>query len=206
MITLAPANICSAFTTHAIGSRIKPLCLCTTQGKDRVFGVIAKAIAAYDFPANGQGFIICPELIPFVESGDAPKSADPADYVLRSYRGEVQKFLRREYAKDVKVNFCALVVYTKEAYLVDPDVSGDEAAGIPRDEAEIERIKSVDATHVIVAVLASGGPKPTVSPHRFVMNLAGGNHDYVNMTGDELRSLAVEIKSNVGAGWCTVAC
>lgn len=31
---------------------------------------------------------------------------------------------------------------------------------------------------MIVAVLASSGPKSPVTPYRFVHNLAGGNHEY----------------------------
>lgn len=198
-IKLALSNICSAFADTAIGSKVKPEC------REDALRLMEQAVSLYTFPESGQGFIVCPDLIPLVLSGDAPKSVEVSDYVLRKFRGEVQKFLRRECANNVEVSFCALVVYTKDAYLKDPDVVGDAEAGIPRDEEELNRVETLDCTHVLVALLASGGPKPTVSPGRFVLNLAGGNNDYKNMSGDDLRALAADIKANMEKSWCTVA-
>ena len=74
------------------------------------------AIEAYDFGAQrvpGQGFVQCPEAVPFVSAGVGRRTRNPEDFVLREYRGNVETFLRREHA--AKVEGCALVVYTKDA-------------------------------------------------------------------------------------------
>lgn len=198
-VKIGLANICSAFSYGAaIGSKVKPQC------HYDALRAIEQAIRMYVFPESGQAKIPCPDLLPFVLSGDAPKSVEVSDYVLRKYRGEVRKFLRRDRV-NVEPTSCACVVYTKEAYLKDPDATGDPEAGIPRDNEEIERIETLDCTHVLVALLATGGPEPTVSPHRFVMNLAGGNNDYKEMTGNQLRLLARDIKINYEKAWCRVA-
>jgi hypothetical protein len=49
---------------------------------------------------------------------------------------------------------------------------------------------------VLVAVLASDGRKATLSPYRFVMNLAGGNRSALAWTADEIRAVAREIAAN----------
>ncbi len=169
---IAFSNICSANASETIGSKIT---------NDEGFTAAAlKAIAAYDFSAcriPGQGFIVVPEAVPFVSAGVGPRSSDPSRYVCREHRGHVSAYLKREFA--APVTGCALVVYTREAYVRDPDVTPEE----------VERLS--DATHVIVAVLAFTEDKPSpLPPYRLVWNLAGGNREAATYTADEIRSKA----------------
>jgi len=169
---IAFSNICSANASETIGSKIT---------NDAGFtDVTLKAVEAYDFAAAripGQGFIVCPELVPFVSAGVGPRSSDPSRYVCREHRGHVTAYLKREFA--APVTGCALVVYTREAYVRDPDVTPEEVARLG------------DATHIIVAVLAftSDAPSP-LPPYRLVWNLAGGNREAALYTADEIRAKA----------------
>lgn len=115
-----------------------------------------------------------------MSAGVGRKMADEASYVLRSWRGSVGAYLRREYAAPVES--LAVVVYTTDAYLSDPDVAGDTR--------EVERVKASGCTHVIVAVLAAAGPKAPLSPGRLVSNLAGGNKDALAWDADTIRAKA----------------
>ena len=86
-----------------------------------------------------------PEALPFVSAGDGLRTEDPTDYVPALHRGEVSLFLKRERAGEPK--FCGLVVYTRDAYLKDPDM----------DDKETARILAAPCTHVLVAVIVSSG-------------------------------------------------
>jgi hypothetical protein len=171
---IAFSNICSANASETIGSKI--------TSDAGFFTATLKAIEAYDFAAcriPGQGFIVCPELVPFVSAGVGPRSSDPTRYVCREHRGRVDAYLKREYA--APVTGCALVVYTHEAYILDPDITVEE----------IERLR--DVTHVIVAVLAFTSDKPSpLPPYRLVWNLGGGNREAATYTADEIRTKAAE--------------
>lgn len=173
---IAASDILSAFEPQPIGTKVLDL---------TAFLAVASAyIEAYDFASQrvpGQGFIMCPDAVPFVSAGVGPKSSNPNDYILREHRGVVSAYLRREHAAPVEG--CALVVYTTDAYLADPDVTPEEAA----------RIRGLEASHVIVAVLAFAGPKSPLSPYRFVWNLAGGNREAATWSADEIRAKAKEI-------------
>lgn len=186
-LKFAFSDICSAASSEAIGSRIT---------NDAGFcDAATKAILAYDFTAArepGQGFIHCPEAVTFVSAGVGPRSKDPRDYVLREHRGIVSAYLKREFA--APVSGCALVVYTHDAYLRDPDVTPAEAA----------RIKSSGATHVIVAVLAYAGPDSPLPPYRLAWNLAGGNREAALWTTDEIRQKA-KAAIDYDNDWVTVA-
>ncbi|OGZ33046.1 MAG: hypothetical protein A2174_01840 [Candidatus Portnoybacteria bacterium RBG_13_41_18] len=127
-----------------------------------------------------------------VSAGVGVRSTTPEDYILREYRGQVDLYLQRWLAAPVES--LAVIVYTTEAYLSDPDVKSEEAA----------RIQQSGATHVLVAVLASAGPKAPLSPKRFVHNLAGGNKEAVQWTADEIRHKAAEVKAYHDK-WCVVA-
>lgn len=87
-------------------------------------------------------------------------------------------------------------MYTAEAYLSDPDVAGDEA--------EVRRIQRSGCTHVLVAVLASAGPKSPYSPERFVSNLAGGNKEALTWSAEEIRQKAAEVTA-YAREWSVVA-
>ena len=170
------SDICSANSSETIGSKIIVGC------EGAFTSAVYKALEAYDFAAArvpGQGFILCPELAPFVSAGVGPRSKNPKDYVLREHRGIVGAYLKREFA--APVTGCALVVYTKEAYLRDPDVTLEEST----------RIEACGATHVIVAVLAFTSPEASpLPPYRLCWNLAGGNREAETYTADEIRAKA----------------
>lgn len=174
---LENSDIVTAFNDAPIGTKV------TDAGP--FLEAAHRAIEAHDFSQDrvpGQGFLVCPEAIPFVSAGDGPRTTNPTDYVPALHRGEVDIYLKREMAGDTK--FCALVIYTTEAYLADPDVEAPEAA----------RIKAAEATHVLVAVIAASGPEAPLPPGRFVHNLAGGNREALVWTADEIRAKAKEIK------------
>ena len=172
-IRIAASDIVSAFNDHTIGSKV--------TDHTNFMGVAATAIRAYDFTQGkvpGQGFIMCPELVPFVSAGVGPRSQNASDYVCREHRGIVSAYLRREFA--APVTGCALVVYTRDAYFRDPDVTTAEAA----------RIDALSPTHVLVAVLAFAGPESPLPPYRLVWNLAGGNNEALTYSADEIRAKA----------------
>lgn len=152
------ASIVTAFDTATIGTKVTDL---------TGFWLAADAaVALHDFAADrvpGQGFVDCPAAIPFVSAGVGPQSTDPGAYICRLHRDRVSAYLRREYA--APVTGCALIVYTRVAYLADPDTTPEEVARIG------------DAEHVLVAVLAFAGPKAPLTPYRLISNLAGGNKE-----------------------------
>lgn len=123
---------------------------------------------------------------------------DPA-YVSRIHRGETHRYLRRT-ADLPAPEFCALVVYTIDAYLRDPDVLVEPG--------ELERAMLARAdehvTHCLVAVLGSVGPKPSLSPYRFLANVAGGNLKHCQADAEALTVEAWAILDYT-ASWVTVA-
>ena len=109
------------------------------------------------------------------------ESRDRADFVLRNHRGNVNPFLRRDCA--LPVTFLATIVYTREAYLADPDVI-----------ASSETIAD-DATHVVVAVLASAEGVPNPLPrgtYRLAHCLAGGNKEADAWTLAEVKQMCTD--------------
>lgn len=167
------ADILTALKSDTIGSKV--------TNDSGFIDAACRAIAAYDFEKQrvpGQGFIMCPDAVPFVSAGVGPRSADPKHYVCREHRGVVGAYLRREFA--APVTGCALVVYTTKAYLADPDITPAEAA----------RVTESEATHVLVAVLAFAGPESPLSPYRLVWNLGGGNNEALAWSADEIRAKA----------------
>jgi len=204
MQQIVPSNICSAFGTHSvIGSKV--------INHAEFNRMLLAAVAAHDFSADripGQAFILIPEAIPFVSAGAGRPTTDPSNYVLREYRGKVSAFLKREFAAPVEG--CAAVVYTKKAYLDDPDITPEEAQridsfgymnplGFPDPAYWVCTV-----THVLVTVLAFAGPQSQLSPHRFTANLAGGNHEAQVWTADEIRAKAKDIMGYDNS-WTTVA-
>lgn len=186
-IKLIRSDICSAFGLATIGTRV-------TNTTSFLLGAI-EAIEKYDFTTGkvpGQGFIVTPELVDYVSAGVGRRSADAHHYVCREHRGIVSAYLKREYA--AQATGCALVVYTKDAYLADPDVTTEEAA----------RITVEGATHVLVAVLAFAGPDSPLPTYRLVWNLAGGNREALVWTADEIRAKA-KAAIDYDDLWSTVA-
>lgn len=184
---ISVSHIVTAFDCQTIGTKV--------TDPDGFWGALTAALRAHDFASDkipGQGYIPLPGAVPFVSSGVGRNIDDPAAYVLRSHRGRVHAYLKREFASPV--HDCAAIVYTREAYLSNPDITSGEAG----------RIEVEDPTHVLVAILASSGPRPALSPYRFVKNLAGGNHEALVWTAEEIRGKACEVASQVDE-WSTVA-
>ena len=144
---------------------------------------------------EGQHFIMFPEGIPFIEGAVGKATDDTTDYVLRSHRGEVRSFLKRRTGVALKVDSMAAIVYTKAAYLIDPDVA--------KDPGEIERVAALNVTHVIVALLSPLSPP---EPGRLVANFAGGNRLTETMTREQLLSGAKDCHDFWGVGGhCIIA-
>lgn len=172
---LVNSDIVTAFDSFTIGTKV--------VDHEGFLKMAVEAIGAHDFSQDripGQGFIICPAAIPYVSAGDGKRTEDPTDYIAALHRGRVDLYLRRERAGETQ--FLALVVYTVEAYLNDPEVDPQEA----------NRIRQAEATHVLVAVIASSGPEAPLNPWRLVSNLAGGNREALAWEADEIRKKATE--------------
>ena len=166
MITFVPADICTAFDSlTVIGTRV--------NDHEAFLDVLRVAVEDHDTSkdgAPGQHVVTLPEsAFETVSCGVGKPTKNPDDYIIRVHREGPKLFLKRKFAYPVKS--LAVVVYTRQAYLDDPD----NALRSPADLAgEIG-----DATHIIVAVLAGHSNKtPPVTPFRFVHNLAGGNNEY----------------------------
>jgi hypothetical protein len=174
-------------TADAIGTKVlKPMAL---------HDAITTALETYEFPANGQGFVSLPEESwSCVMPGVARRTANPEDYKSGLHRGKVGQFLDRSKVEPPPLDGVAAIVYTAEAFLADPQTSEEEKAAF------------VEAgfTHCWVTTLAFAGPKPPVTAWRFVVNLAGGNAAYAEMTKGELVEMAQAIEA-YEAEWCVVA-
>jgi hypothetical protein len=184
------ANIVTAFAPDTIGTKV--------LNAGEFEAILGAAVAARDFAGErvpGQAVVSLPEAAcGLVTAGVGRRTADPADYVIRLHRGKVGTYLRRDRASRAESVSC--VVYTREAYLADPDVV--------QESDETARIEASDATHVIVAVLASAGPRPPLTPGRFVHNLAGGNNEALQWTAEEIRERA-RVINQYSNDWCVVA-
>jgi len=193
------ANILQAFNPKCVGSKV--------TNREFFLASVKQAVEGFDFDAQrtpGQGYLpLSKAATHYVSAGvgrktltdDMGKADRPVDhFVLRSWRGQVKAFLKREFA--AKVDSVAVVVYTRAAYMCDPDVQADEDEKV--------RVNHEELSHVIVAVLASAGPKSPLSPGRLVSNLAGGNKDALTWTADEIRAKAVE-SSAYASEWGVVA-
>ncbi len=154
----AISDICTAFNDQVIGSKVIE--------KVKFLQLLRKAVDAHDqrndrYPGQHK-IILNSEAYSFVSAGDGPKTNSVTDYVVRIHRGKPSMFLKRNNAG--QVTELAVIVYTREAYMKDPEYDPKEDLG--------------NAEHVIVAVLASSAPNSPVSPGRFVANLAGANNEY----------------------------
>ena len=156
---------------------------------------IEMALESYKMPENGQGFVSLPEEAwVSVLPGVARRTTNPEDYKNALHRGKVGQFLDRTKVELPALSGVAAIVYTREAFLADPQTSDEEKAAF------------VEAgyTHVWVTTLAFAGPKPPVTSWRFVVNLAGGNASYETMTKEELVEMAQSIEA-YEAEWAVVA-
>lgn len=186
---LSLSEIVTAFKPMTIGSKVTAFA--------PFLELLKECIASHDPSKDrqpGQHFIPMPEQANLMVSGGVgPASTDPNHYVLRFHREKVAAYLKRQFA--APTDSVACVVYTIDAYKKDPDCTPEE----------IQRVVAEEATHVLVAVLASSGPKVTpLSPFRLVHNLAGGNLEAQQYTADEIRAKAKESLLYHNA-WSTVA-
>ena len=165
-ISLRPSLVCSAYAAMGIGTRVLEA--------DAFNEAVAAAVAVHDDSKSatpGQHFIVlAPETFSLVSGGVGLREGHgPEDYVVREHRGVMGIYLKREFAAPVES--LAAVVYTREAYLSDP-----EAAALNEDMG--------NATHVIVAVLASAGPKAPRTPARLLDAIGGANNEFSWLTDD----------------------
>jgi hypothetical protein len=186
---IVESNICTAVHGQfviTLGSKVE-------YGYSHAFmRHLEEAIEQHDAAKDripGQHYITMPpESYHMVSCGVGPRTPDEGAYIIRVYRGQVGLYLKRGYA--AKTEGLACVVYTREAYLNDPDVVNDIY--------EIARIDSygygpgMGVTHVLVAVLASAGPKSPLPGHTLLRNLAGANHEAQVWSADEIRAKARE--------------
>ena len=142
----------------------------------------------------GQYFVFLPEEAnAMVIAGQGKREGREAgDFFHREYRGKVSSFMRRRYAE--AATSVAAIVYTLAAYLLDPDITPEER----------ERVIKENPSHVLVAVLGFAGPNTSLSPERFVANLAGGNREALRWSGKQCREKATEVKA-VHDEWAVVA-
>ena len=177
----------SQFTTSAVGTFVRaPVSLQRN---------IEMALADYEFPENGQGFVSLPEEAwDCVLPGVARRTTNPEDYKNALHRGKVGQFLDRTKVELPALDGVAAIVYTREAFLADPQTSDEEK------QAFIE----AGYTHCWVTTLAFAGPKPPVTSWRFVVNLAGGNVSYEEMSKEDLVEMAQFIEA-YESEWAVVA-
>lgn len=187
-VVIGVSSVVRAFDASCVGSKV--------LDPQKFIDVIATIIETFPFDAQphpGQGFVAADAALPYVSPGVGPRSQNADDFVLWSWRGRVDAFLKRKFAPPAET--CNLIVYTIDAYERDPQVERDE----------IEKLRAEGATHVLVAVLAGAGPKNMpILPHRLVANLAGGNNEALKWSADEIRTkarAAIEYDNN----WCVVA-
>lgn len=185
------SKVCSAFESSAVGSRV--------IDPKKFFAALGRAVEAHDpstdrVPGQHGNIVLPVEVYATLSAGVGKRTAHPADFVLAEHRGEVDIYLRRGLA--VPVSAVAVSVYTVAAYLADPEVSADKV--------ECDRVTASGATHVLVSVRASAGPRSPLTPKRFVDNLAGGNKEAREWSGNEIRAKATEI-SRYYSEWAVVA-
>jgi len=190
-MNIAPSHIWQAENNAVVGSKV---------GNSPAFrSALTEAITTHD-PSNdqseGQHFILLtPEVIEAaaITCGVGRKTTNIEDYVMREWRGNVDTFLKRELA--VRCTSCAVIVYTKSAYLADPHMEDEER----------ERVESGDATHYLVALLANGEGVPNArSPYRLVDSLAGGNNEFKEIEIETVKAMAVASK-DYADNWSVVA-
>lgn len=172
-IKFAISPTLSAFErTGVVGSKV--------IDSPKFLAALERQVEAFDWPScrtPGQAFIVMPEAIDAVSCGEAKLAGlSKADLHPVFYREEWGLFADR--SKAAKTNFLAAIVYTIDAWNLDPQV-------IKRGEQASEDW----GTHVVVAVIASA-TGAALSSTRLVRNLAGGNNAF-SITGDDAHDAKV---------------
>lgn len=173
MITYS--DICTEFDTITVGTKVLEI--------DAFHDALRWAVD--DQAPSGQEVITLDDyfarpLEDVVSAGVGKGTDHPDDYVIRKYRGKVGMYLKRRFAASPKS--CRAVVYTRDAYLDDPDT----------DEEEAKRIKESECSYVLVSVLADAGNESPLTPGRLVRNLAGGNNAVDDWTKEDIIEKAQE--------------
>jgi hypothetical protein len=191
-MVFAISNIVTAFLPKTVGTKVTKV--------DMFWDYLAAAVARHDFSGGrtpGQALVVLPECShATVSCGVGMATQNPSDYHPILHRGKVGLYLKRSQAGWAKSLSC--VVYTRDAYLADPDVDSEEAARLEE--------RWPGHTHVLVAILASVVEDPQLSPWGFVHNLAGGNNDYApgKLTVAGLIEQARKVEE-YDSRWATVA-
>jgi hypothetical protein len=193
MNKIATSHIVTGFNAHAVGSRV--------LDEAAFRQTLDEAVAAHDFPENGQAFITLPESAHQLVSAGVAKLAGLSDddLFVVTWRGLRRICAPREAAAPVES--LHVVVYTLDAYANDPDAQGDseEARRVQQEVADFER---EGVTHVLIAVLATAGPKPPYGPLTLLRNVAGANAEFLP-TGNAERD-AVLLQKIIGHAKDTV--
>lgn len=185
-IELAISDIVTAFDRVSIGTRV-------TGNQQAFIDLVKTAIENHDTSMDrepGQSFIKLPkEAVGMVSCGVGRHTGHQDDYCVRIHRDEPGVYLTRVNAAEC--TGVAVVVYTMDAYKADPQVTAARLEDLrptsPQVDPDRYEVRD-DFTHVLVAVLGfADTPKPEVSSHRFVRNLAGGNNEY-DMVARALRA------------------
>jgi hypothetical protein len=190
MIKFHVSNICSAFATHTIGTKV--------LYKVPFFEMLATEVDQFDWSTcrePGQALIPCNDGMLYTMSagvGRRDKASKETDFVIRLHREMFATYLKREFAEPLAG--AKVVVYTVDAYCSDPQVDSEEAL----------RLRRQEISHVIVAVLGFAEPESPLSPQRFVENLAGGNKEALKWSADEIRAKA-KVIADYDRHWCVVA-
>lgn len=156
--------ILSATKEKTVGTKL--------SDKDKFLSLLDKETAKVDFENQrviGQAKVSLPaEAYDTVSCGVGKRTLNQDDYCIRVNRGEVNLYLKREYAASV-ANL-DVIVYTKDAYLDDPDTK--------ENPEEFARISAAEVDYIVVAILASAEVPSELTYLRFAKNLAGSNKKY----------------------------
>jgi len=157
--------------------------------------LILETLETFDFPNNGIAFLNLPEeALDYVTAGVEKRSLlSKETEVVRDHRGLEQTFLDRKKVEIKKPDKVGVVLYTKEAYILDR--VNEMQANQKNDQRSQDFIEEVtkkytaqlekefgDSLYVWVTTIASKGTgKPPVGPFRFVHNLASRNPKYTDI-------------------------
>lgn len=200
------ADVCVAPTTASVGTKITNLPAFMRALDARIIALAAEC-ASENEPFPAKPFFVMNECLPFIESGDVEMEvAREAGFIGREWRGWPMAFADgNKIAPALLVpKFCGVSVYSRLAYMTDPDVEAQTAPDWPG--------PMINCDYVVVIVIGSRAAFSAVPVHALVHNIAGGNADCL-LTGDDghdaqqarkFRKLAADSEMHAKA-WITVA-
>jgi hypothetical protein len=189
---------------------------------DGVKDAVLAAEIAGEFETSGQAVLELPEKffkevrcgVGRVPSKNIARRQDL--YKLVDYRGEVDAYLDRNLADIPSTTSLRVVIYNRQAFLADPELTAEDKEAFDRDEC----------THALITFLASTVEAPSpLSSKRLVRNMAGGNPAYTveGMKGEDWDDLedsekleramsllkklthSAQAATQYESEWCTVA-